>query len=674
MIKSVRCICFVLASACIAAHGVQAQSVVERGSRPAIGGFSSYNFSQHVADFRRLPGVPSCCPNFESGNGPGFMLGGLYEFRLMDDLSLGLRADYANQGGTLSAIERTVVDGANGSILNASIEHLLDSRISSIGIQPLLGYRLFGGLSAHAGTRVGYVLSRTYTQKEVLLEPAGSGTFENGLRQRNFSEGSIEEASSLQAGLVAGLSYTLPLNDEASLFLVPEMFYHHSLTPVVENLTWKLHALTAGAAIKYVLPHAAPEIPKPVEPVAPPPPPPPRPALAASVEAVVVNSDGSEGRVVQVTIEEFETTNLRPLLPYMFFDEGATLIASRYATIRPERTSAFALDDLHDAGTLGVYYQLLNIVGLRMRQHAKAKLTLVGCNANTGMESGNETISRQRAETVKSLLVDTWGIAPGRIEIRSRNLPERPSRIDDPDGIVENRRVELSSTDSRILEPVRTTMVEREVTPPLVKFIPLVRSEAGVRSWSLRLEQDRAIRTFDGRDPVPSRIEWNIRDDIANLDSTQKPLRFTLSVEDREAQTVTSAPSVLPIEHITLRKKRSEAVVADKEIARYSLILFDFDKSDISAANRAVAGIIQSSIREASTVTITGYADRMGEPEYNRKLSLQRAENTAKLLKTPGATILGLGTEKVLYDNDTPEGRFYSRTVDVVVETPVQGP
>ncbi len=658
---------------CITENGAQAQSMVEGDSQPMLGGFSSYNFNRHAADFRSLPGVPSCCPNFESGNGAGFMLGGLYEFRLTDDLSLGMRADYANQGGTISAIERTLVDGANGTILNATIEHLLDARIASIGIQPLLGYRLFGRLSAHAGTRFGYVLAKTYSQKETLLEPAGTGTFENGLRQRNFSEGAIQEASSLQAGLVAGLSYTLPLNEHASLFLVPELFYHYSLTPVVKNLTWSIHALSAGAAIKYVLPHAVPEMPKPAEPLPPPPPPPVRPALAASVEAVVVNSDGTEGRVVKVTIEEFETTNLRPLLPYIFFDEGATSIAARYATLPPERTSAFALDDLHEAGTLDVYHNLLNIVGLRMRQHTKAKLMLVGCNANTGVESGNDLISRKRAETVKSFLVDTWGIAPGRIEIQSRNLPERTSPVDDPDGIAENRRVELSSTDGRILEPVRTTMVEREVTPPVVKFIPLVRSEAGVRSWSLRIDHEQAVRSFDGADDVPAKIEWNIRDDIARLDSTQKPVRFSLSVTDRVAQTVESSPSILPIEQITLRKKRA-SMVGDKEIARYSLILFDFDKSDISVANRTVANIIQSSIFEMSTVTITGYADRTGEPEYNRRLSLERAENTAKLLKTPGAKIIGLGTEKILYNNDTPEGRFYSRTVDVVVETPVQAP
>jgi outer membrane protein OmpA-like peptidoglycan-associated protein/opacity protein-like surface antigen len=669
-----RNLCILLAAVCIAVPAVQAQPAIETGSRPVVGGFSSYNFNSHTADFRSLPGAPSCCPNYESGDGAGFMLGGLYEFRLTDDFSIGMRADYASQGGTLSAIERTVVDGGNGTILNATIEHLLDSRIASIGIQPLLGYRLFGGLSAHAGTRFGYVLSTKYSQKEILLEPAGTGTFENGLRQRNFSEGSIEESSSLQAGLVAGLSYTLPLNDHASLFLMPELYYHYSLTPVVNNLTWSIHTLTAGAAIKYILPHAAPEPLKPVEPIAPPPPPPVRPQLAVSVEAVVVNNDGTEGRVVQVTIEEFETTSLRPLLPYIFFDEGATSIASRYETLPPEETAAFELDDLHEAGTLAVYHNLLNIVGLRMKQLAKAKLTLVGCNSNAGMESGDESLSRKRAEAVKSYLVDTWDIAAGRIVIQSRNLPERPSRIDDPDGIAENRRVELSSTDSRILEPLHTTMIEREVSPPVVKFLPHVQSEAGVRSWSLWLEHERAVRSFDGTDAVPAQIEWNITDDITKLDSTQKPVRYRLSVEDHASQTVESAPAALPIEQITLRKKRAAPLVDDREIARFSLILFDFDKSDISAANRAVAGIIQSSIQATSTVTITGYADRTGEAEYNRKLSLERAENTAKLLKTPGAKILGLGTEKILYNNDTPEGRFYSRTVDVVVETPVQSP
>jgi outer membrane protein OmpA-like peptidoglycan-associated protein len=214
--------------------------------------------------------------------------------------------------------------------------------------------------------------------------------------------------------------------------------------------------------------------------------------------------------------------------------------------------------------------------------------------------------------------------------------------------------------------------VEREVTPPVVVFTPRVKSEAGVRSWSLRLEQEREVRSFSGTGRAPGQIEWRVHDDIENLDSTQVPLRYTLSVQDREARIVESVPDTLLIEYLTLRKKRAQQVVGDKEIARFSLILFDFDKSDISVANRAVAGLIKSRILETSTVTITGYADRTGDAEYNRKLSMERAGNTAKLLNTPDAKILGLGQEKVLYNNDVPEGRFYSRTVDVVVETPVQ--
>jgi hypothetical protein len=34
--------------------------------------------------------------------------------------------------------------------------------------------------------------------------------------------------------------------------------------------------------------------------------------------------------------------------------------------------------------------------------------------------------------------------------------------------------------------------------------------------------------------------------------------------------------------------------------------------------------------------------------------------------------VIGMGEKRLLYDNSNPEGRYYSRTVTVIVETPVE--
>ena len=111
-------------------------------------------------------------------------------------------------------------------------------------------------------------------------------------------------------------------------------------------------------------------------------------------------------------------------------------------------------------------------------------------------------------------------------------------------------------------------------------------------------------------------------------------------------------------------------------VNRSKLILFDFDKATISARNKAVIDELKSSITPKSKVQILGYTDQLGDPEHNQKLSEDRADAVRKAfgdaLNGIDVTTKGLGSTEPLYPNDTPEGRFYSRTVVVVISTPVQ--
>jgi outer membrane protein OmpA-like peptidoglycan-associated protein len=63
----------------------------------------------------------------------------------------------------------------------------------------------------------------------------------------------------------------------------------------------------------------------------------------------------------------------------------------------------------------------------------------------------------------------------------------------------------------------------------------------------------------------------------------------------------------------------------------------------------------------------------MGEADYNQKLSERRAASVHDLLREflPNAAIRseGVGESQLLFDNTLPEGRFYCRTVQILVET-----
>jgi len=58
------------------------------------------------------------------------------------------------------------------------------------------------------------------------------------------------------------------------------------------------------------------------------------------------------------------------------------------------------------------------------------------------------------------------------------------------------------------------------------------------------------------------------------------------------------------------------------------------------------------------------------------KLSQQRADAVraafGKTLDNVNVTTRGVGSTQLLFPNDTPEGRFYCRMVQVIIETPVE--
>ncbi len=642
--------------------------------RYGIAGHAGLNF--HSADFRALPGFPNCCQQFESGSGFGWDLGLLYEFPFSAQWWLGLRGGYSSQGATLRASEPTTVilfnrdprtDSLVASPVSGEFEHSIAASIGTIGLEPMIGFRPIERLSIYAGGRIGFLMQRAFDQKEEIVQPEDRGTFENGQRVRNVFSGDIPEASTIEGALVFGAGMEFPLNREGTVLLAPEVFATIGLTNLQSDSAWRANSLRLGAALKFA--------PKPVAEQPPPPPPPVQPPaqpplLVANVSAVGVEHDGSEREAFRLSVEEFIATSMRPLLPYIFFEPNSAEIPSRYRMISAGDAAAFQMENLHDVQTLPTYYQILNIIGKRMRDNPGTTIRLVGTNADTAAEKGNLELSRARAESVHKYLRDVWGIEANRMKVESRNLPEKPSNRAELDGEQENRRVEILASDWRIIEPIVTNDTVRTANPPVIRFRPDVNSAAGVTGWRLAATQEgRLLKEFAGTGAVPHDLSWNVDDDRDAMPRIPTPIEYSLQVTDAAGQTVRTPAGSLPVEQVTIQRKREERL-ADKQIDRYSLILFDFDRSDLNEANLRIARWVKDRVRPEATVTVVGSTDRTGDAAYNLRLSEDRARNVARTLGV-GGTVKGIG-ESDLYDNDLPEGRFYCRTVSIVAETPVR--
>ncbi len=685
--------------------------------------FGGINLNMHTSDFHTLPGYPICCPHFLTGKGTGFTVGALAEFNLSDLFFLGVRGSYTAYDALLSEKENTTFIMNGTAYKDGEFEYRIDSKLGNAGLDVMLGVRLFAGLALHVGGRAGLNISGTFDQVEELTNPSSGATFidpvtkeDSHSRTRNKFSGDIPDLNSFQASLLGGISYDLPLNSEGSLWLSPEVFYSFGLTDIVKDSNWKANSLRLGLAVKYQpletvfenirhenidtlrlpntnlkeetlitgIPNETSSVsksgnreittttysrtdtlfyPKKLR-------------LLSDITAVGIDSTGKEVPNPKFVVEEFVSNRLDPLLNYVFFDENSSLLGRKYRKLNSSEADGFSVSNLYSDSTLGIYYSILNIVGSRLRQYPDAKLKLVGCNAAIGTEKDNRELSKKRAETVKEYLVTNWAVKPERISIEVRDLPEKASvPIEEPMKAEENRRVELYSNNYEILKPVTTTDTLRSVNPPVVRFKPSTEAEAGVDNWKLTVSQTSAANDAFSRESsveaVPSSIDWQLNKEQRLAPHSLAPFIYNLKVTDKVNQSVKTSDQKLDMEIITIEKKRTMRI-GDMEIDKYSLILFDFDKSDISGSNKKITDYIKSRIKPNSTIEILGYTDILGMYDYNKSLSQRRADAVKTLLGRSDVTVKAYGEDENMYDNSSPEGRFYCRTVVINVQTPVE--
>ena len=381
--------------------------------------------------------------------------------------------------------------------------------------------------------------------------------------------------------------------------------------------------------------------------------------------------DNNQKELDTIIVEEFESRQTRAILPYIFFGDNESEIPSKYNRILPESTSGFTFNGLLGKSPLESYYDILNVIGYRLRERSEALVTLTGTNNNLGKEKNNTKLSKLRAENVKNYLTQVWNISPDRIKVESRNLPKVPSSNRIPDGQEENRRVEISSNDLEITAPVFIIDTILRVNPDIIKYMPKVNSEAGLAKWTINSSvsgKDLSMN-FEGGEKFPDNLEWNLVGENIKKRQLEKELITNISATDKE-KNYRNINLRHPIKIISVKDKRLNAT-KDTSLNVYNLILFDYDKSSLSQTNMKITDFIKSELTPNTDVTIFGFTDRIGDDAYNLKLSTSRAESTGKSLGGHPYKVEGVGESKLIYDNDLPEGRFYSRTVVVEAKVPI---
>ena len=675
---------------------------------------AAYQYNSHLAGFTQLPGIPNCCPEFQTGNGSGFNLGLLFEIPFNEKIYFGAKINYSSLSAELLRYDKNIGNTSilfNGieSVEPVTVNHIIKSYIDMISLEPYVRYYFIHGLSGLIGFQTGYLTTGKFEQWEKITNPSDVIFLNEMSAVRNRTPiQSIPDLKRFQLFLMLGLGYDLQVG--INTYLTPEIKFFQPLLNI-SSVNWKVAPIQLGMTLRYpiyptiekinyfdttyyrdtativkmgiekesltlvnktteikreetgnknynhinIYETYSKEIPKTA-------------LMATSIEATGISSDGERTPNPTLIIEENEMEESFPLLPHVFFKKGnSNLEKTDMILLTKEQAGKFTEDSL-PWRTLDIYSQLLNIIGSRAKKSGET-LTIIGCN--NGMDIDNNlSLSESRALAVKEYLVNIWEIPINKINIQKQGLPDNPGNINIDDGQKENQRAEIKSSNFELLRPVLLKDILKTSNPPLVEIYPKIQTEAPLRHYEIIIQQqDKTIRKFEG-DSLPDKLIWEVQQGV--MPQLESPVNIIFNAEDIYGNH-SLADTRLMIKQLTIKKKRY-LLKDDKRIEKFSLIVFDYDKSEIKPHHKRILDNIKSKINLNSLVTIAGYADRTGDFDYNRDLAKRRCDEVQKYLHVPenNLKLKPMGSEELLYENNIPQGRSYCRTVIITIETPVE--
>ena len=636
--------------------------------------FGDIHSNQHISDFSRLPSIPNCCPTFQNGMNEQFA--GTIGFHIPLSHSFILRPSLTMWDGTLRYSEFTK-GGIGGQIVDVEIGHSIESSIRSAGLEALYVQNLFSTFQAGIGCRVDYVYQSSYSQQEELLQPSNMGNWNNGSTIRNANSGDIPESSNIAIAPILSLHWTFPANKAKTILISPEFMATYNLIPIINNYDWNVLALRFGCAVTFmknnIVDTSRNEIIIPVKETIT-----EKKIIPCEVSMQGKDSDGNTMAIDSIIIKETSINKLQPLLPFVFFEEGESIIPSRYSKTKiPEH---FTIDELAENTKLEIYSSILDIIGQRLRNKSNAQMILTGCNANHGIEKNNKELSRKRAETVRTYLHETWGIALDRLKVIARNMPANPSitrtgeEQDIKDSRQENRRVELFSDDPSILEPVHINKTMTMIEPEKVQLVfPEITENNDPHIQLIVKVNDSVIlhKNFTSKESIMT-IDPSA---LSSIMKNNEAANYEIMIKGSSLQGECSASLLIPI----TKSMKIEKQKLDSSYSEYSLMLFPFNSSGLGEHNMAIIEMIKQSLLPGAKIMIEGFTDRVGTSSYNKKLSFNRAKSVFNALQletnkysiVPDTDILGSGEQDV---HVLPEGRLYWRTVNIYVKNPMVKP
>jgi outer membrane protein OmpA-like peptidoglycan-associated protein len=598
---------------------------------------------------------------FHDGLGVGGFASLLLEFRPVPVIGFMLNLGYDNRGGAFDQV-----------ISPCDCPEDLKTGLSYATVQPSIRISPFGpNFYVFLGGAYGYNLNKSFAY-----------TFDqNNGDVLNTTEGEFSDIRPHVFSTHVGMGYDIQLsavNSPLQVALSPFVSYHPYFGQAPRTIeSWSLSTVRVGMALKFGTGKVN-EVEK-VIPI-----PEKKPVIAEAVKPVPVvivpvgESDVKFITRAPLTVPVKRTLNESfPIRNYVFFEETSTNIPNRYVKLNKSQAVAFKSEQLRKTEPkdqegrskrqLNVYYNILNILGDRMRENPKATVTLIGASAGNGAELG-----KSYAESVKTYLVDVFGIAPARITTEGRDQPVNPSELPGGKSYLAmlragDRRVDIISTPD-LLTPLEIISEQPDPLDSRVVFSAKSDKNQPLKTWNVALTDENGTTQVYG--PY-TREQESVSGNTILGNRPEGKYKVLMTGQTQDGVTIRKES--------TLRLVRN--VEPKEEALRFS-ILFDFDQPKaVQAYEKFLVEVVTPQITDNSKVIIHGHTDIVGSTEYNMQLSERRALDTRQILEKAvydaskkgvvfETIAFGMDADNAPFENKLPEERFYNRTVIIDIVKP----
>lgn len=523
----------------------------------------------------------------------------------------------------------------------------LSSDLNYVSVEPSLRLAPFkSSLYFYAGPRFAFTMDKSFSyQKD-----------EEPTRNEDFDEMKTSVIS-----MQVGAGYDIPLSsrgNQSQFVFSPFVSFQPYLGQYPRSTeSWNITTIRVGAALKFGRgSKSAPQVVE-VE----------LPEIKFSIDSPA-NNPG-----------ENTMTETFPLSNYVYFDEGSTVIPNRYVLINSDEIDEFSEEqvtmnipaDFTDRSKreMTVYYNILNILGDRMRKNPLSSITLVG-SSKSGSENG-----RAMAASIKDYLMDVFSIGENRIKIEGRTGSEISSRQPRENHELNllnqgDRKVTIESNSSALLMefqngpngPLKPIVMKTLEAPADSYVVFSAEGSQAFTSWKLQMIDEHGNDKNFG--PY-TQEEVRISGETLLGDATEGDFQVKMIGTTPSGEVITEESTMTVV-------KWAPAEIS--ETKKFS-ILYEFDNSSASARyEKYLSEVVAPKIPKNGMVVIHGYTDVIGEQERNQELSLARAndvreiiENALSAMNRTDVTfdVHGSGEDeaKSPFENNLPEERAYNRTV-----------